>query len=207
MFGHKHFQPVIEAIIKLAEKPPPRSRGTSQPPDSPSTRQGKGPRRSPPTCSRRRSRPLRSRSATTLVDAAHDAGQRRALSYPKATPATKVLLGSAFKAVEHGDRARRRHQDRAAHRRPRHSRPCARSCRRCTSCRARTARRCSRAARRRRSSSRRSAPARTSSTSTRSKAPRKERFMLHYNFPPYSVGETGRMGSPGRREIGHGKLA
>lgn len=36
---------------------------------------------------------------------------------------------------------------------------------------------------------------------------KKERFMLHYNFPPYSVGETGRMGSPGRREIGHGKLA
>ena len=31
--------------------------------------------------------------------------------------------------------------------------------------------------------------------------------MLHYNFPPYSVGETGRMGSPGRREVGHGKLA
>ncbi|WP_425088971.1 polyribonucleotide nucleotidyltransferase [Stappia sp.] len=35
----------------------------------------------------------------------------------------------------------------------------------------------------------------------------KATFMLHYNFPPYSVGETGRMGSPGRREIGHGKLA
>lgn len=35
----------------------------------------------------------------------------------------------------------------------------------------------------------------------------KERFLLHYNFPPYSVGEVGRMGSPGRREIGHGKLA
>ena len=34
-----------------------------------------------------------------------------------------------------------------------------------------------------------------------------ERFMLHYNFPPFSVGETGRVGSPGRREIGHGKLA
>ena len=32
-------------------------------------------------------------------------------------------------------------------------------------------------------------------------------FLLHYNFPPFSVGETGRMGSPGRREIGHGKLA
>jgi polyribonucleotide nucleotidyltransferase len=36
---------------------------------------------------------------------------------------------------------------------------------------------------------------------------RKERFMLHYNFPPFSVGETGRVGSPGRREVGHGKLA
>jgi polyribonucleotide nucleotidyltransferase len=36
---------------------------------------------------------------------------------------------------------------------------------------------------------------------------RKEHFMLHYNFPPYSVGETGRMSGPGRREIGHGKLA
>jgi polyribonucleotide nucleotidyltransferase len=35
----------------------------------------------------------------------------------------------------------------------------------------------------------------------------KQNFMLHYNFPPYSVGETGRMGTPGRREIGHGKLA
>lgn len=36
---------------------------------------------------------------------------------------------------------------------------------------------------------------------------RKEPFMLHYNFPPYSVGETGRLGSPKRREIGHGRLA
>lgn len=34
-----------------------------------------------------------------------------------------------------------------------------------------------------------------------------EHFILHYNFPPFSVGEVGRMGSPGRREIGHGKLA
>jgi len=35
----------------------------------------------------------------------------------------------------------------------------------------------------------------------------KDHFLLHYNFPPYSVGETGRTGSPGRREIGHGRLA
>ena len=34
-----------------------------------------------------------------------------------------------------------------------------------------------------------------------------KKFYLHYNFPPYSVGETGRMGSPGRRELGHGSLA
>ena len=36
---------------------------------------------------------------------------------------------------------------------------------------------------------------------------RRDHFMLHYNFPPYSVGETGRVGSPKRREIGHGRLA
>src|SRR5215470_6467443 len=35
----------------------------------------------------------------------------------------------------------------------------------------------------------------------------KETFLLHYNFPPFSVGETGRFGAPGRREVGHGKLA
>src|SRR5271155_4706279 len=35
----------------------------------------------------------------------------------------------------------------------------------------------------------------------------KENFLLHYNFPPFSVGETGRIGAPGRREVGHGKLA
>src|SRR5579863_5901416 len=36
---------------------------------------------------------------------------------------------------------------------------------------------------------------------------RKDAFMLHYNFPPYSVGEIGMVGSPKRREIGHGRLA
>merc|ERR1711916_200927 len=36
---------------------------------------------------------------------------------------------------------------------------------------------------------------------------RRDNFMLHYNFPPYSVGEAGRMGATGRREIGHGRLA
>src|SRR5690606_34669648 len=36
---------------------------------------------------------------------------------------------------------------------------------------------------------------------------KKDPFMFHYNFPPYSVGECGRMGGTGRREIGHGRLA
>ena len=36
---------------------------------------------------------------------------------------------------------------------------------------------------------------------------KREHFMLHYNFPPYSVGEVGRLGAPGRREVGHGNLA
>src|SRR5690606_14672366 len=35
----------------------------------------------------------------------------------------------------------------------------------------------------------------------------RDRFMLHYNFPPFSTGETGRFGAPKRREIGHGRLA
>src|SRR3546814_10749679 len=35
----------------------------------------------------------------------------------------------------------------------------------------------------------------------------RDRFMLHYNFPPFATGETGRFGSPKRREIGHGRLA
>ena len=36
---------------------------------------------------------------------------------------------------------------------------------------------------------------------------KKEKFLLHYNFPPFSVNEVGRIGSTGRREVGHGKLA
>ena len=40
-----------------------------------------------------------------------------------------------------------------------------------------------------------------------SKGDGREHFMLHYNFPPYAVGECGKLGAPGRREIGHGKLA
>ncbi len=118
------------------------------------------------------------------------AGSRRGVQGPR----------SQDRALEH---PRHRHP----HRRPRRRRPSARSSSKSAFCRAPIARRCSPVARRRRWSSPRSAPARTSSSSTRSPAPTRRRFLLHYNFPPFSVGETGRMGSPGRREIGHGKLA
>ena len=74
-------------------------------------------------------------------------------------------------------------------------------------CRARTARRCSRAARRRRWSRRTLGTGRDAQIIDALEGERREPFMLHYNFPPFSVGETGMMGSPKRREIGHGNLA
>jgi polyribonucleotide nucleotidyltransferase len=131
----------------------------------------------------------------------------------------KAVSVKASEACRSARRARRpcsrtRGQDRAReHPRHRHRidgrdlKTVRRSSRKSASCRAPTARRCSPAARPRRWSLPRSAPAKTSSMSTALTGMYKEKFMLHYNFPPYSVGETGRMGSPGRREIGHGKLA
>ena len=75
-------------------------------------------------------------------------------------------------------------------------------------CRARTARPCSPAAKPRPSPWPRSAPARTCRNSTPTPAAtREKKFILHYNFPNFSVGETGRIAGPGRREIGHGALA
>ena len=73
--------------------------------------------------------------------------------------------------------------------------------------RAPTARRCSPAARPRRWSSPRWAPAMTSSGWSCSRGMTFKRFMLHYNFPPFSVNETKPLRGPGRREIGHGALA
>ena len=74
--------------------------------------------------------------------------------------------------------------------------------------RACTAARRSNAATRRTSPSPRSGRRRKPRTWTASPAARRSKsFILHYNFPPFSVGETGRFGAPGRREIGHGALA
>ena len=85
--------------------------------------------------------------------------------------------------------------------------PCARSRSAPACCRAPTARRCSRAARRRRWSSPRSAPTRDAQRIDALAGEYSDRFMLHYNMPPFATGETGRVGSPKRREIGHGRLA
>jgi polyribonucleotide nucleotidyltransferase len=63
------------------------------------------------------------------------------------------------------------------------------------------------AAKPRPSPSPRSAPATTPRNSIPTPAANEKKFILHYNFPNFSVGETGRISGPGRREIGHGALA
>ncbi len=85
--------------------------------------------------------------------------------------------------------------------------PSARSRARPACCRAPTARRCSPVARRRRSWSSTLGTARDGQIIDAVSGEYKENFLFHYNFPPYSVGETGRFGAPKRREIGHGRLA
>ncbi len=205
MFGHRHMQPVIQAIIQLAEKAAKEPRDFAQPDTkavekemlgivesrSPQGLRDPGQARAPGR--RRRGQEGRrwrtsSRTARTIPSGRccwSPACSRS--SKPRSCAGTSSTPASASTAAI--------------------SSPCARSSARRRSCRAPTARRCSPAARPRRSSSPRSAPARTSSGSTRCQGTYKEAFMLHYNFPPFSVGETGRTGAPGRREIGHGKLA
>ena len=206
MFGHASFQPVIDAIIELAEK------AAKEPRDFADARQLGDRRRtcsasSRPTCAP----PTRSPAKQERHDAvARRQGQGRWRTSAREGQRAAIRQAARRRRVQGArgqDRALEHPRHRHPHRRPRPRRPSARSSPKSASCRAPTARRCSPAARPRRSWSPRSAPARTSSSSTRWQGTYKESFMLHYNFPPYSVGETGRMGAPGRREIGHGKLA
>ena len=100
------------------------------------------------------------------------------------------------------------HPDRPLpHRRPRHHRYPRAVGRGRRRSRGRTAARCSSAARPRSWVSPRWTWSRWPSRSTRWDRRQSKRYMHHYNFPPYSTGETGRVGSPKRREIGHGALA
>ena len=157
------------------------------------------------------------------IDAAYKLTDKSAALRPRSTkPATKAKRSlrrrssrrtAATSAREAGEEARGRHRPQARSSRKAAAstaatpRRFARSRRWSASCRAPTARPCSPAAR----------PRRSSSTTLGTKDSEQmidgleglsySRFMLHYNFPPYSVGEVGRFGAPSRREIGHGKLA
>ena len=105
------------------------------------------------------------------------------------------------------DRSQQHPRHRQAHRRPRPQDRASDRRPKPASCRARTARRCSPAARRRRWWSTTLGTGEDEQWIDALQGTYKETFLLHYNFPPYSVGETGRMGGTKRREIGHGKLA
>ncbi len=201
MFGHKGFQPVIDAIIKLAEVA------------------AKEPREFEPEDHSALEAEMLSIAETELRAAykiTQKADRYAAVDAVKAKVKAHFFregeakysneeVGAVFKHLQAkivrwnilDTKSRIDGRDRNRFRR---------SSRKSASCRARMVRLSSPAAKRRRSLSPRSAPAKTSSMSTADRM-YKERFLLHYNFPPYSVGETGRMGSPGRREIGHGKLA
>ena len=203
MFGHRGFQPVIQAIIKLAEKAA-KEPWDFQPPDkSKYKRQGQGAGRGRPAQGLRHAREAEAPRAGRGRRAPRS---RRSCCRPTPTPASRCC-----------------------------SAPCSRGSSR-TSCAATSSRPSKRIDGRdlktvRPIVSEVHVLPRThgSALFTRGETQalvvatlgtgedeqyvdalegtRKERFLLHYNFPPYSVGETGRMGSPGRREIGHGKLA
>ena len=204
MFGHRHFQPVIEAIIKLAEKAAKEPRELVAA-DNKALEKGNPRHRREGSARRLFDReeagsPGRRRRRQGEGDGAFLPGRRRTRattswrlpacsrnSKPRSCAGTSSTPASASTAAT--------------------SRPCARSWRK-SACLPRT---------------------HGSALFTRGETQAlvvatlgtgedeqyidalqgtyKETFMLHYNFPPYSVGETGRMGAPGRREIGHGKLA
>ena len=141
---------------------------------------------------------------SAALNAARDKAKE---AFADAEPQEQLVAAKAVKGLEADIVRRRDPQGRPPHRRPRHQDgPPDRGDGR-ASCRARTARPCSRAAR----------PRRSCTTTLGTKEAEQmidgleglsyQRFMLHYNFPPYSVGEVGRFGAPGRREVGHGKLA
>ena len=204
MFGHAGFQPVIEAIIELAEK------AAKEPRELAARRQAGG-----REGDARRRRGGAARGLRDPRQAGAPQGGRRGQG--EGHRRTSAAEGEA--EVRQGAGRRRLQgagsQDRALeHPRHRHrastaatSRPCARSSPRSACCRAPTARRCSPAARPRRWCVATLGTGEDEQFIDALEGTYKERFMLHYNFPPFSVGETGRMGAPGRREIGHGKLA
>ena len=204
VFGHEQMQAAIQLINELADEAAEADAGTGQPPA--------------------KDEALAARIAELAesdLRAAFQIKQKQARSEAIDAIWKRVFdeLASAPKAARTPTRSRRSasrwNRRSCAARSSTASRastaatraPCARSRSAPACCRAPTVRRCSRAAKPRRWWSRRSAPRATSRSSTRCWASTSERFMLHYNMPPYATGETGRVGSPKRREIGHGRLA
>ncbi len=204
MFGHRHFQPVIEAIIKLAEKAAKEPRDLAVADNKALEKEILG----------LAEKDLR--AAYAIVDKQE---RQDAVAAIKAKSDGALLPGRRRTETREGrgrgrvqgtrsqDRALEHPRHRQAHRRPRCENRSRRSSRKSACCRAPTARRCSPAARPRLWSSPRSAPPKTSSSSTRCRERIRKRSCCTTTSRHYSVGETGRMGAPGRREIGHGKLA
>ena len=205
MAGHAAFQPVIAGDHPARRK---GRQGAARARHRPTSRRSRRPcsKSARPICAP----PMRSRvkqERYAAVDAVKEKVVRRAAARRGRAPKFAQARRSPRPSTTRRPRSCAEHpRPRPPHRRPRPRRrppdPARSAC-----CRAPTARRCSPAARPRRWWSPRSAPATTSRSSTRSRATYKERFLLHYNFPPFASARPAAWARPGRREIGHGKLA
>ena len=205
VFGHEQGNVAIDAIHELVEEAG-KPVWDWQPPAKDEALIAQGRRRSP-----------KARSARGLPDplqaGAHAGHARRRTPPPKAALAGRRRRRSTpSRSTTCCSTSRRRSSAARSSPASRASTaatpaPCGRSRSAPACCRAPTARRCSRAARRRRWSPPRSAPTRDEQIIDALPGEYSERFMLHYNMPPFATGETGRVGTPKRREIGHGRLA
>ena len=208
MFGHRSFQPVIDAIIELAEA------CAKEPMELPAT----------PAGSKNWPRAVRELAEADLREAygetgeggaAREGGRGQAARQAVGWPTTRALDADAglrafdelFKDLEKDVVRRRILDERPPYRRPRHADGPADRRARSACCRGRTAARCSPAARPRRWCVTTLGTGQDEQIIDALDGEYREHFMLHYNFPPYSVGEAGRFGFTGRREVGHGKLA
>ena len=205
MFGHRHFQPVIEAIIKLAEKAAKEPRELTVVDNAALEKEMLGQiekdLRAAYAIPVKMERQNAVAAAKAKVDRALLPGRRRERRLRQAARRRRV------QGARSQDRALEHPRHRQAHRRPRPQDRAPDRVPRPACCRARTAPRCSPAARRRRWSITTLGTGEDEQWIDALQGTYKESFLLHYNFPPFSVGETGRMGGPRRREIGHGKLA
>ncbi len=202
MFGHKHFQPVIQAIVKLAETAAKDAWDVTLPDKDKYTAEVR--KIAEAILRTAFSTPEKHKRNDLVAEA--KAAVMAAVTLPENDPGAKVLLGDAFKAVEmeimRGTVVKTR--QRIDGRDLKTVRPILSE--------VHVLPRTHGSALFTRGETQALVVATLGTGEDEQyvdslEGTKKERFLLHYNFPPYSVGETGRMGSPGRREIGHGKLA